>query len=77
MPYLNIRQFAATKAESTRETMAPSTRKELWEILKIVEKAEVGLEGRAGTKNHALSYNTEGDHGLRLGGNIRSPLREV
>ena len=39
MPYLNIRQFAATKAETLGGgPAAPSTRKELWEILKIGER---------------------------------------
>lgn len=56
MPYLNIRQFAATKAETPGGgPAAPSTRRELWEILKIGKKAEVGLEGRAGTKNHVAA----------------------
>lgn len=36
MPYLKIRQFAATKAETPGGgPAAPSTRKELREILKI------------------------------------------
>lgn len=61
MPYLKSRQFAATKAETPGGgPTAPSTRKELWEILKIGKrKLRSDWKAVMGLKIMSLRYNTE------------------